>query len=248
MSAVTVCPKCSRIVSLPAGEDRSVWVHCPLCHSQYLLQEALDYVPPALAIVPAPASDAATATGSSSLTSGMFHPGEAQANEHLETVATQHPELGRSGIELGGSDLGGSDLGGMAPIEHAEFSQGLAEHEIANQTGVGHGLADRGVADPAFSESFGSPHDAHEQAVADPDFADPEFAPHENELHGAEARCRSAWCRSAWCRSAWGRSAWDGTRNRDVRRCGSRARRACGRRARCSRPWRSGRRRLSFQR
>lgn len=172
MSAVTVCPKCSRIVSLPAGEDRSVWVHCPLCHSQYPLQAALDYVPPALAIIPAPMSDAGVAAGSAALASGMFHPGETHANEHGEAVATQHPELGHSDIALGGTDFGGMDLGGMAPMEHAEFSQGTAEHGTPNEASIDHAVADHGVA---------------EHAGVERDFADPEFAPHDSELHAAEA-------------------------------------------------------------
>jgi hypothetical protein len=55
MTAVACCPRCFRQVSLPASEDHSVWVRCPHCGDQYSLQTAMDFVPPALEIVPAPA-------------------------------------------------------------------------------------------------------------------------------------------------------------------------------------------------
>ena len=55
MTAVACCPRCFRHVSLPASEDHSVWVRCPHCGDQYSLQTAMDFVPPALEIVPAPA-------------------------------------------------------------------------------------------------------------------------------------------------------------------------------------------------
>src|SRR5260370_60377 len=55
MSAVACCPRCFRQVSLPESDDHSVWVRCPLCGDQYSLQTAIDFVPPALQIVPAPA-------------------------------------------------------------------------------------------------------------------------------------------------------------------------------------------------
>ena len=54
MSAVGCCPRCFRQVSLPESDDHSVWVRCPHCSEQYSLQTAIDFVPPALQIVPAP--------------------------------------------------------------------------------------------------------------------------------------------------------------------------------------------------
>jgi hypothetical protein len=57
MPSVTSCPTCLQQVSLPASDDHSVWVRCPLCNAQYPLKSAIDYVPPTLQIVPAPAAD-----------------------------------------------------------------------------------------------------------------------------------------------------------------------------------------------
>jgi hypothetical protein len=56
MPHAVTCPKCCRQVSLPAagqtlGEQTPTWVRCPLCRSEYPLQEALHFAPPALEIV-----------------------------------------------------------------------------------------------------------------------------------------------------------------------------------------------------
>ena len=96
MSAVTSCPRCSRQVSLPAGDDRSAWVRCPHCGAQYPLQTAIDFVPPLLEIVPAPAlgaveeappheNAAATAAFESA---GMFGAG---ISDHVEASQESAP-------------------------------------------------------------------------------------------------------------------------------------------------------------
>jgi hypothetical protein len=59
MTAVACCPRCFRQVSLPESDDHSVWVRCPHCSEEYALQTAIDFVPPALQIVPAPTLAAA---------------------------------------------------------------------------------------------------------------------------------------------------------------------------------------------
>ena len=51
MAGSVTCPKCSRMVSLPGGGQAAAWVRCPLCKSEYRLQEAIDFVPPALEII-----------------------------------------------------------------------------------------------------------------------------------------------------------------------------------------------------
>jgi hypothetical protein len=55
LNSVT-CPNCSRQVSLPVGGQGSTWVRCPLCRGEYQLQEAFDYVPPALEVILKPHS------------------------------------------------------------------------------------------------------------------------------------------------------------------------------------------------
>ncbi|HTQ37579.1 MAG TPA: hypothetical protein VMJ32_01035 [Pirellulales bacterium] len=65
MSNSATCPRCCRVVSLPASDPiqatrTDAWVRCPLCHSEFRLQEAIDFVPPALEIIPQPAVAVAT--------------------------------------------------------------------------------------------------------------------------------------------------------------------------------------------
>jgi hypothetical protein len=177
MSAATVCPKCSRTVSLPAGDDRSVWVHCPLCHSEYPLKAALDYVPPALAIIPAPLNDAMSAIGSTAMGADMFQADGAHAAEQAGIHSPQHPELGPDGFDLGGPD----HLAAGGPIEHGGATHGLAGHESGD-----HELIDPDFADHAFGDTIDMPHAPHEPAGGAPEFADAEFAPHDTELSGSE--------------------------------------------------------------
>ncbi len=67
MSTSATCPKCCRMVSLPVTDQAEsvhvpaalvdIWVRCPLCRSEFRLQEAIDFVPPALVIISQPQSD-----------------------------------------------------------------------------------------------------------------------------------------------------------------------------------------------
>jgi hypothetical protein len=54
MSRSQPCPKCFRMISLPATSDSSAWVRCPLCGEEYRLQDALDFEPPALELITEP--------------------------------------------------------------------------------------------------------------------------------------------------------------------------------------------------
>jgi hypothetical protein len=53
MSSAT-CPKCCRPVTLPRDPPPAAWVRCPLCRLEYRLQEAVEFVPLALEVVPEP--------------------------------------------------------------------------------------------------------------------------------------------------------------------------------------------------
>jgi hypothetical protein len=96
MSALTSCPRCFRQVSLPAGDDHSAWVRCPLCGDQYPLQTAIDFVPPMLEIVPAPALDAIeeaprhenAAAAAAFESAGMFGAG---ISDHVEATQASAP-------------------------------------------------------------------------------------------------------------------------------------------------------------
>src|SRR5260221_6636993 len=96
MSAVASCPRCSRQVSLPAGDDRSAWVRCPHCGAQFPLQTAIDFVPPMLEIVPAPALDAMeeapphenAAAAAAFESAGMFGAG---ISDHVEATQASAP-------------------------------------------------------------------------------------------------------------------------------------------------------------
>ena len=57
MSAISLCPKCQKPVSLPAGLDSPALVRCPLCGAEYPLGEAL---PPELIPVAAVSDQAST--------------------------------------------------------------------------------------------------------------------------------------------------------------------------------------------
>ncbi len=56
MSPVTSCPRCAARVSLPVSAPSESRVRCPLCGGEYRLQEAIEYIPPALVLIDEPAS------------------------------------------------------------------------------------------------------------------------------------------------------------------------------------------------
>ncbi|MFV2065961.1 MAG: hypothetical protein ACC645_03205 [Pirellulales bacterium] len=66
MPAVSHCPRCTALVSLPGGIDPSARVRCPLCEEEFPLREALDKAPPELIVVDRSPSSAPSprATGS----------------------------------------------------------------------------------------------------------------------------------------------------------------------------------------
>jgi LSD1 subclass zinc finger protein len=45
---ISKCPKCRKMVSIPAGVDPADRVRCPLCNAEYALSEALALAPPEL--------------------------------------------------------------------------------------------------------------------------------------------------------------------------------------------------------
>ena len=48
------CPKCCRPVTLPLEAPLAAWVRCPLCQAEYRLQEAIEFTPPSLIVLPEP--------------------------------------------------------------------------------------------------------------------------------------------------------------------------------------------------
>ena len=56
MPAISACPRCQKLVSLPSDVDSAAQVRCPLCHSEYALGEA---IPPELIPVVAVTTDEA---------------------------------------------------------------------------------------------------------------------------------------------------------------------------------------------
>jgi hypothetical protein len=67
------------MVSLPAGDQSSatdVWVRCPLCQSEFTLQEALNFVPPALEIIASPRSEEEAHVALADAEAGLGDPDE----------------------------------------------------------------------------------------------------------------------------------------------------------------------------
>jgi len=54
---ISTCPKCQKQVSLPTGVDSTAWVRCPWCEVEYVLSEALTWIPPELILAASPAAD-----------------------------------------------------------------------------------------------------------------------------------------------------------------------------------------------
>jgi hypothetical protein len=100
MTAVACCPRCFRQVSLPESDDHSVYVRCPHCSEQYSLQTAIDFVPPALQIVPEPALAATeehdghetSAAAAAFESEGIFAPGGEHAEIATGADASPHGE------------------------------------------------------------------------------------------------------------------------------------------------------------
>ncbi len=113
MSRVQPCPKCFRLISLPAESDTSVWVRCPLCGEEYRLQEALDFQPPSLELIPEPVA-------SIPITSAAGHDHEEIAEQSIDDIA----EPNRAVLE-------GIPFDPDLPAEPAELDSAAKSHEPA---------------------------------------------------------------------------------------------------------------------
>src|ERR1700676_3357281 len=175
MSAVSACPQCHRHVSLPATDDHSGWVRCPHCQAQYSLQAALEYLPPALEIVPVPAplpTPEHVLTGAAHVGFDEFEldalPGEHPAiagptDEHaVEHPLGEHPaddhvaEHLPSELEL--AEHPGGEVGFTDGIngEHASEEHPAAEHPADDEGELGEHefrFADEHVPSGAFGEA-----------------------------------------------------------------------------------------------
>jgi hypothetical protein len=58
MSTISSCPRCSRLVAIPRGLDPTALVRCPMCDSEYPLNEAIVLFP--LELIPVATSEEAT--------------------------------------------------------------------------------------------------------------------------------------------------------------------------------------------
>jgi hypothetical protein len=61
MGISATCPRCGRAVSMPTGATPSSQVRCPMCRSEFRLQEAFDFNPPVLEVIAGPVKQEATA-------------------------------------------------------------------------------------------------------------------------------------------------------------------------------------------
>ncbi|MGW8258438.1 MAG: hypothetical protein ACWGMZ_13210 [Thermoguttaceae bacterium] len=61
MPAISACPRCQKMVTIPQGLDSTDLVRCPLCGEEYPLQQAMELIPPELIrVVPANESHSET--------------------------------------------------------------------------------------------------------------------------------------------------------------------------------------------
>lgn len=179
MSTVT-CPKCVRQVSLPLGDDRTVRVRCPLCSGEYSLQEAIDFVPPMLLIVPAPSlagvqptehrepAPAAAAAAFEAETMFAAHSADTgTATGHDQTVHFDEP----GHLEDADADdlFAAADLGEKAPDLEAN---GHLDAEHGDPFGA------------AIAEEHEAPHEVDDEMPFVPD-DDPAFE-HAEEGEGAD--------------------------------------------------------------
>src|SRR5688500_18111248 len=56
MFDVVSCPKCSGRVTLPEGAPQHGWVRCPICRAEYQSHHLLNFHPPELELIDAPAT------------------------------------------------------------------------------------------------------------------------------------------------------------------------------------------------
>ena len=80
----------------------TAWVRCPLCRVEYRLQEAIEFVPPALEVLPEPTAEyslsGATSAGSDARSARVVRPSESQSIPDLlidpEAATTARSEIG----------------------------------------------------------------------------------------------------------------------------------------------------------
>jgi len=117
--SIATCPKCHRQVSLPATDDHSVWVRCPLCSGQYSLRMALDHVPPALEILGPDAGATTAMQGGETVQTEMAMHGDAA----MRSDTAAHPEHAADLMPLDAEHFLAADHGsnGEQPVdlEHA---------------------------------------------------------------------------------------------------------------------------------
>ncbi len=165
--SIATCPRCYRQVSLPLGDDRTVWVCCPLCSGEYSLQEALDFVPPMLMVVApstagSPASDALNTAEKADFETATFK-GE---GADFGGIAGQRPAT-----QLGeGDSFQAATLGDLGPAIQPAPGEQPVTGEINGHFGAAHAadLFEAAVADEHHltAEADGElPFDAEEHSA-----------------------------------------------------------------------------------
>jgi hypothetical protein len=95
------CPKCCRPVTLPMETSSTAWVRCPLCRVEYRLQEAIEFVPPVLEVLPEPTAEyslsGATPAGAGATSVRVGRPSENQSIPDL-LIDPEAATAGRSEI------------------------------------------------------------------------------------------------------------------------------------------------------
>ena len=175
MSAASACPQCHRHVSLPATDDRTAWVRCPHCQSEYALGYALDYVPPPLEIVTTPATTPMPAMA------GGAQGGVGELE--LESLPGEHPAMpalpGEAGIEHpGGEPLTAEHAGELGVHDFADelhvAEHGAGEH-AADEIGFHDGVNGEHAADGEHFDHDGQEMGEHEFRFSDEHAAEGAF-------------------------------------------------------------------------
>jgi hypothetical protein len=98
MPAISTCPRCSQMISIPPELDSAALVRCPLCGAEYPLGAAIDSMPPALVPVEGGNGEASKAAdGDADVVPppiiSPFLPGNDQEMEHGAVSETEYASV-----------------------------------------------------------------------------------------------------------------------------------------------------------
>jgi len=171
MPAVSHCPRCHVLVSLPSGVDPSARVRCPRCDEEFPLREAIDNGPPELIVVetgPSPAPSPQPATPGDAITpSDRVTPdGWATSDDRAAPGDDNDQETGA--VE----DSRSSD----GPLPIASIAWDDAAGVEASRLEPAADVAPAGETVPGSGDPFDAQLDATPEASLSAAMADPPFA------------------------------------------------------------------------